>query len=62
MNQRPESSSAPLELEDSFERGEVDLSLIKYLLSLTPSQRAEKHYQARLFALKMQGCDRRRAP
>lgn len=32
------------------ETGNVDLSLVEYCLSLTPAQRVEQHYHARLFA------------
>lgn len=44
----------------ALEQGEVDLSLIDYFLSLTPAQRAEKHYNARLFAQRMQKIARER--
>ena len=46
--------------QPSLEQGEVDLSLIDYFLSLTPAQRAEKHYNARLFAQRMQQIARER--
>ena len=54
------TSYEPVDSDGSLDHGEVDLSLITYLLSLTPAQRAEKHYQARLFAQKMQQIARQR--
>lgn len=38
----------PLDVQPTDESGEVDLSLIEYNLSLTPAERVEHHYQARL--------------
>jgi hypothetical protein len=35
------------------ETGDVDLSLLDATLRLTPAQRAERHYHARLFAQHM---------
>jgi hypothetical protein len=60
-----EANDAPGPLEptiplDTLEQGEVDLSLIEYLLSLTPAQRAERHYAARLLAQRMQQIARQR--
>ena len=35
------------------ETGDVDLSLLECTLRLTPAQRAERHYHARLFAQRL---------
>jgi hypothetical protein len=39
----------PVDVMRTDESGDVDLSLIEYNLSLTPTQRVEQHYQFRLF-------------
>jgi hypothetical protein len=38
----------PLDVQREDEHG-VDLSQVEYNLSLTPAERVEQHYQARLF-------------
>jgi hypothetical protein len=40
--------------------GDVDISLIELNLELTPAQRIEKHYQARLFVQRLQRIARER--
>ena len=40
----------PLDVQRTDESGNVDLEQIEYNLTLTPAQRVEQHYQARLFA------------
>jgi hypothetical protein len=42
------------------ETGDVDLSLLDSTLRLTPAQRAERHYHARLFAQRLQRLARER--
>lgn len=42
------------------ETGNVDVSLVEYCLSLTPAQRVEKHYHARLFAERCRAAARER--
>jgi hypothetical protein len=42
------------------ETGDVDLSLLDSTLRLTPAQRAERHYHARLFAQRLRRLARER--
>lgn len=60
--QRPTNEELGLD-ENGFpptdETGDVDLSLIDQCLSLTPGQRIEKNYQARLFVQKLRNAGRR---
>ena len=42
------------------ESGDVDLSLIESTLRLSPTERAERHYQARLFAQRLRKIARER--
>jgi hypothetical protein len=42
------------------ETGDVDLSLLDTTLRLTPAQRAERHYHARLFVQRMKRLARER--
>ena len=51
-------SDWPLDVQPTDENG-VDLSLIEYNLSLTPAERVEQHYQARLFVEKLREAGRR---
>ena len=60
MNQEGQIVPIPPEPGGLLGQEEVDVSLIEYLLSLTPAQRAEKHFHARLFAQKMQQIARQR--
>jgi hypothetical protein len=39
----------PLDVMRTDESGDVDLSLIEFNLTLTPTQRVEQHYRFRLF-------------
>lgn len=42
------------------ETGDVDLSLIESNLRLTPAERVERHYHARLFVQRLRGIARER--
>ena len=41
------------------ETGDVDLSLIEYNLSLTPAERLEQHYHARMLAERLRAAGER---
>ncbi|HMB96091.1 MAG TPA: hypothetical protein VKK61_08645 [Tepidisphaeraceae bacterium] len=60
--QRPTNEELGLD-ENGFpptdETGDVDLSLIDVNLSLTPIERIEQNYQARLFVQKLRDAGRR---
>jgi hypothetical protein len=43
----------PLDVTRTDASGDVDLSLIEYNLSLTPTERVEQHYRFRLFTQKL---------
>jgi hypothetical protein len=62
MRSEPDASVKRTASEEGAapDQGEVDLSLLEYLLSLTPAERVEKHYHARLFAQRMQEIARQR--
>jgi hypothetical protein len=49
----------PLDVTPTDESGEVDLSLIEYSLSLTPTERVERHYQARRFVQQLREAGRK---
>jgi hypothetical protein len=40
--------------DEALAEGDVDASLLDCTLRLTPAQRAERHYHARLFAQRLQ--------
>jgi hypothetical protein len=40
--------------DEELAEGDVDFSLLDCTLRLTPAQRAERHYHARLFAQRLQ--------
>lgn len=48
----------PIDVQREDENG-VDLSLVEYNLSLTPAQRVEQHYHARLFFELVRGAGER---